>query len=93
MADMESAWGQVGDRMSALLLKLKYHAEEELSEEDLKAQAGLDKVRTVFEEAVQAIEDAVTDQAVRDDAKHLGRALVDAVDATINSVEERLRSQ
>jgi hypothetical protein len=93
MDDTREAWGQVGDRLSALLLKLKLHAEEEMSEEDIKSMEGVDKLRAMVSETFDAIGDAYKDEAVRDDAKATGRAFIAAMDATSRAVQDHLRSK
>jgi hypothetical protein len=92
MADATDAWARVSDRLSALALKVKLHAQEELSDEDLKSKVGFEKVRAVVNEAMDGIQDAYADEAVRADARDLGQAFVDAIDATIRDVQQRLRS-
>ena len=92
MTDTRTAWAAVGDRLSALCLKLQLHAEEELSDDDVREKAGLDRVRAVFEETVDAIGDAYEDEAVRADAKALARSVVDALDATVAAARAGMRS-
>lgn len=92
MTDSRTAWSEVGDRFSALCLKLKLHAEEELSDEEIREKAGLDKLRAVIEESFDAIGDAYEDDAVRSDAKAMANALVAAMDATVSDARQRLRS-
>lgn len=92
MTDTTAAWTRVSERFSALALKLKLHAQEELSDEDLDAKVGVERVRAVVGEMVDALQDAYEDEAVRADAREAGRALVDAVDATIRDVQEGLQS-
>lgn len=92
MTDTRTAWSEVGDRLSALCLKLKLHAQEELSDDDVRDKAGLDKLRAVVEEIADAIGDAYDDEAVRADAKDMASAFVDAIDATVRDARDRLRS-
>ena len=92
MAETNEAWARVADRLSALALKLKLHAEEELSDEDLRSKVGFDKFRAVVNEAMDGIQTAYEDEAVRADAREARDAFVDAIDATIRDVEQRLRS-
>lgn len=92
MTDTTAAWTRVSERFSALALKLKLHAQEELSDEDLEAKAGLERVRTVVGEVMDGLQDAYEDEAVRADAREAGRALVDAIDATIRDVQNRVQS-
>lgn len=92
MTDPRQAWGEVADHLSALCLKLKLHAEEELSDDEIRAKAGLDRLAAVIDETVDAIEDAYEDEAVRSDAREMARSFVDAVEATFRDVGDRFRS-
>lgn len=91
-ADSRAAWTEVSDNLSGLLLKLKLHAQEELSDDELRQKAGLDRLAGTIDEIVDAIEDAYEDEAVRADAKNAGRSLLAALDATMRDVGERIRS-
>jgi hypothetical protein len=93
MAETTDAWARVTDRLSALALKLKLHANEELSDEDLTSKVGFDKVRAVINEAMDGIQSAYEDEAVRADARDAREAFLDAVDATVRDIERRLRSE
>ena len=90
MTDIRSAWEDVADNFQALLLKFKLHAEEELSEAELKEKAGFDQIRSAIEETFDAIQDAYEDEAVRDDAMNTGRAFLDALDTTVRDVVGRV---
>ncbi len=79
----------MGDRLSALALKLKLHAEEELSEEEIQRRCGFDKLGTAVSEAFDALEDAFEDEAVREDAREAGRAFLGALDATVRELRQR----
>lgn len=92
MAETSDAWARVTDRLSALALKLKLHANEELSDEDLTSKVGFDKVRAVINEAMDGIQSAYEDEAVRADARDARDAFLNAVDATVRDIERRLRS-
>jgi hypothetical protein len=93
MADAKKAWSDVGDRLSALGLKLKFHAEEELSDGDDETTSGFEKLKRSVTEALDAIGDAARDPAVREDAKSVGSAFADAIDATIEEARTKLRSK
>lgn len=93
MAETSDAWARVTDRLSALALKLKLHANEELSDEDVTSKVGFDKVRAVINETMDGIQSAYEDEAVRADARDARDAFLDAVDATVRDIERRLRSQ
>jgi hypothetical protein len=90
MSEISSAWSEVGDRMSALCLKLKLHGEEELSDEAVKAKAGLDKLGAAVEGFVDAIGDAYDDPAVKSDAKDVARAFLDAINTTVRQARDRI---
>ncbi|MCO8126008.1 hypothetical protein NHL50_02170 [Acidimicrobiia bacterium EGI L10123] len=91
MTDTRTAWGEVGDNLSALLLKLKLHAEEELSDDDVREKCGLDRVTAVLEETAEAMSDAYEDEAVRADAREVARSFVAAVDTTFREAQTRMR--
>jgi hypothetical protein len=86
MTDSRVAWQAVGDRMSALALKLKLHAKEELSEAELGQRAGFDKIAKAVEETFDALGDAAEDEAVREDVREAARAVVAALEATVQDV-------
>ncbi|HEX6255150.1 MAG TPA: hypothetical protein VFZ70_05005 [Euzebyales bacterium] len=92
VVDTGEAWSRVADRLSALALKLKLHADEELSRADLSSKVGFDKARAAVNEALDGIQAASDDEAVRADARDAKQAFLDAVDATVREVERRLRS-
>ncbi len=92
MTDSRNAWGEVADNLSALGLKLKLHAEEELSDDDVRTKVGLDRLAAVIDETVEAIEDAYEDEAVRSDARDVARSFVDALEATVREVGDRFRA-
>lgn len=93
MADTSEAWKQVGDRLSALALKLKLHAQEELSDDQPRPDVGFERFRAVVNDAMDGVQETYEDEAVRADARSAWQAFVDALDATIDDVDERLRSR
>ncbi len=93
MTTTRDAWAHVGDRLSALMLKLKLHAEEELSTVDLDDPDGLTRVRRAISEAFDAVEDAYADEAVREDVREAGQAFLTAIDATSRQVQDRIRTK
>lgn len=92
MTTTNEAWAQVGDRISALCLKLKLHAEEELSDDEVFERAGLAKLQAVVKQATDAIGDAYEDEAVRSDARDVAQAVIAAVDATARDLRNRVQS-
>ena len=91
MAGTSEAWERVADRLSALALKLKLHADQELSGAELTSKVGLDKARAVVNEALNGIQAASEDDAVRADAREARDAFLDAIDATVRDIERRVR--
>lgn len=93
MADARGPWNEVGDRLGALALKLKMHAQEELSEErKAEATSAVLRFGATIQGAVEALGDAARDPAVKADAKAAGEAFTTAVTATVDEVLKALRS-
>lgn len=92
MSDTRTAWAEVGDRLSALCLQLKLHAQEELSDDDVREKVGFDKLQAVINETVDAIGDAYEDEAVRTNAKEMARAFVGALEAAMRDARNRIRA-
>lgn len=92
MTDTRTAWTEVADHLSALCLKLKLHAEEEFSDDDVQEASGVDRLSAIVDQTVEAIEDAFEDDAVRDDARAVASSFLRAVQTTIRDAEQRVRS-
>jgi hypothetical protein len=92
MADERGPWNEVGDRLGALALKIKLHAQEEMSEErKAEARSAVERFGSVIQGALDGLGDAVRDPAVKEDAKAAGEALSTAVNATVEEVLKVLR--
>lgn len=91
MADPKKAWGDVGDALSALGLKLKLHTEQEMSEEGKEFTSALERLAGTVNDIFQGVGSAAKDPAVRDDARSVAQAFAGAVDATINEAKSRLK--
>lgn len=92
MAEARGPWNDVGDRLGALALKLKLHAQEELSEERrAEARSAFERFGTTIQGAIDGLGDAVRDPAVKEDAKAAGEALSTAVSATVEEVRKAFR--
>lgn len=84
MADARGPWNDVGDRLGALALKLKLHAQEEIGEErKAEARSAVERFGATIQGALDGLGDAVKDPAVKEDAKAAGAALSTAVSATV----------
>ena len=90
MTDPKQAWNDVADRLSALGLKLKLHAEEEASADDKQGSSGMEKLKASINDIFDALGGAARDPAVRDDAKAVANAFAQAIDATIDEARQRL---
>ena len=91
MADPKKAWGDVGDALSALGLKLKLHTKQELSEEDEEFASALQKLVGTVDDIFDGLGKAARDPAVKDDARSVAQAFAGAVDATIDEARSRLK--
>ncbi len=90
--EVRSAWGKVGDELAGLGLKLKLHAEQEFSDDDLReSDAALEKFSEAIEAAVEAVENAVGDVAVREDVAASGRQLIEAMSVTMRAARRQIR--
>ena len=81
-------WSEVGERLEALALKLKLHFEQARDEE---AADALGRLRKDIEDAFEAAGNAVKDEAVRADAREVGRLFTDALAATLEKFGDDIR--
>ncbi len=88
--DPREAWSTVADELSALGLKLKLHLQQETSEEleDSDDDSTVERLGEYFDAAIDAIENASKDQAIRADLRETRQALTDAISATFRQVKE-----
>lgn len=93
MTDIKTAWTEVGDRLEALGLKLKLHAEEELAADGAAVHSAFGKVADSVKDAFDALGDACQDGAVRDDVRATGEAIAEAFRASVAEVRASLRSK
>lgn len=92
----QQAWTALGDQLEALGLKLKLHVEQEASRsEDVTntIQESFERLGDALTHVFEGLDDAITDEAVRTDAKQAGRLLLEAVNTTFGSVAEDLRDK
>jgi len=92
MAETRGPWNEVGDRLGALALKLKLHAQEEMTDErKAEAKTALERFGATIQGAIDGLGEAARDPAVKDDAKAAGEALTTAVSATLDEVVKAFR--
>ncbi len=93
MGDTKQAWSEVADRFGELGLKLKLHYEQAAGArpDDASMKKALEALRESVDEAFDAVGNAVKDEAVKDDARDVARAMRDALSATFAEASEDLR--
>ncbi len=91
--DVKMAWSRVGDKLSALGLKLKLHAEQEFADDDTEVKDALKRLADAFEDTANAIGNASTDKAVQRDVSEAGRRFVEAVSTTVNQAASGLKAK
>jgi hypothetical protein len=92
--EVRDAWGKVGDELAGLGLKLKLHAEQEFSDDDVReSDAALERLGEALDAAVEAVQHAAEDPAVREDLVETGRRLMDALSVTMNEATRPLRDR
>jgi hypothetical protein len=89
MTEQSSQWQELADRVEALALKLKLHAEQAGDDGEVKDAMG--RLRADVDDAFKAAGNAVQDHAVREDVREVGRLLTDALDTTFSRVGEQVR--
>jgi hypothetical protein len=92
----QQAWTALGDQLEALGLKLKLHVEQEAGEASDATNTikeSLERVGDALTRVFEGLDDAITDDAVRADAKQAGRLLLEAVNTTFGSVADDLRDK
>ncbi len=92
-SEMKQAWSDVADELSELGQKLKYHVQEEFSEnrsDDVKD--ALKRLADAIEATVEVVGHASKDQAVRDDVARTGQRLVDALSTTFDQAVSGVKS-
>ncbi len=91
--DPRQAWSTVADELSALGLKLKLHLQQETSEEleDSDDESAIAKLGEYFDAAIDAVENAAEDEAIRADLRETRQALTDAISATFRQVKDGVR--
>lgn len=90
--EIKNAWGKVGDELAGLGLKLKLHAEQEFSDDDLReSDAALQRLSEAVEAAVETVDHVIGDVAVREDLVETSRRLVEAMSVTMREARLQIR--
>ena len=92
--DVKMAWSKVGDELSGLGLKLKYHVQEEFADDDdgKEVKAALKRLADAIDDTVDAAGNAAKDPAVREDVKDASQSLITALTTTMNEAVNACRS-
>lgn len=91
MAEVSEKWAEVGRQLETLARKLRTHFEQAGSAEAVAEP--LQKLKVAVTEAFESAGNAVRDEAVRSDAREVGRLFFDAVSATFAKAAETLREK
>lgn len=92
--EIRRAWAEVGDELAGLGLKLKLHAEQELSDDDVReSDAALERLGEALDAVVDAVQHAAGDPAVREDLAEAGRRLKSALSVTMSEAMRPLRDR
>jgi len=88
MKEFKQTWSEVADRLEALGLKLKLHGEQTGATEMPEA---LNRLGHSLQEAFEAAGNAFKDEAVREDAREIGRLIAGAVTTTVGKMGDDMR--
>ena len=92
----KDSWQQVGDQLSGLGLKLKLHYEQASKDgqpvDESPIKEALHKLTIAIEQTFSALGNAVSDDAVREDARNVGFSLRDALESSFSRLGEQFRS-
>lgn len=95
MTDAKTAWNTTGEQLTALGSKLGAHFERQRGTDGEQARAQTDeaikRLGNAIQDAFDAVGAAAKDEAVRQDVKHVGRSLVEALDVTFREVSDEVR--
>jgi|SRR5918993_5000574 hypothetical protein len=102
MADLKAAWNDASARLSELAMELKLHYERQRGADGDQERGDSDRARSEVESAAKRVTEAVRDvfeaigaaakdPAVKDDVKHVGQSLTDALNATFAEVSADMR--
>ncbi len=83
--NVKDAWSKVAEELSSLGLKLKYHVEEEFTDDDgTNVKEALQRLADAIDDTVDAASNAAKDPAVRENVKSTGAQLISALSTTID---------
>jgi hypothetical protein len=91
MTDPASRWHELSQRLEALALKLKLHAEQARDGGDTSAVEAMQSLRAAFDEAFRTAAAVAKDDAVRENVRDVGRLLTEAVSTTLGQAGQDVR--
>ncbi|MFT7598059.1 MAG: hypothetical protein ACI8TP_000980 [Acidimicrobiales bacterium] len=90
---VKQAWCNVADELAGLSLKLKYHVQEEFSDDDGDdVKSAIDRLAEAIDDTVEAAGNAAKDPAVREDLKATGKLLTEALHTTVDEAVRGVRN-
>jgi hypothetical protein len=94
MAEAKQRWDEVGERFIEIgkRFKERYDASAAFgTEQQEKMNDALGKMADALDAGFTAIGDSLRDPAIRDDLKHAGTSIGDALTATFNEVADEIK--
>ena len=93
MTRAADSWKDIGSKLESLGLKLKYHFEQERSDDmDEEAERAMQRLGKAIDDVADSFEHATKDEAVRQDVKDIFGALPGALTATFEQLSGEVRS-
>ncbi|MDH3499522.1 MAG: hypothetical protein OEM97_05330 [Acidimicrobiia bacterium] len=92
MTNARESWKEIGSKLEALGLKLKYHFEQERADDEPDPDdRAIQRLGRAIDEVADSVEHAVKDEAVKGDLKDIFRALPGALTQTFQQVSGDVR--
>ncbi len=89
---VRAAWSSVADELEGLGLKLKLHlAEVNAEDDDRPSDALFERLGQRIDDAIDAVENAAGDDAVRADIRETRQRLIEAVSSTFRTARQEVR--
>jgi hypothetical protein len=94
MAEAKQRWDEVGDRFNEIGKRFKEHYDASAAfgvDQQEKMNDALRKMADALDTGFTAIGDSLRDPGIRDDLKHAGTSIGDALSATFNEVADEIK--
>lgn len=92
MTNARESWKEIGTKLEALGLKLKYHFEQERSDDEPSPDdSAIQRLGRAIDDVADSVEHAVKDDAVKGDLKDIFGALPGALTQTFQQISGDVR--